>query len=267
MLFEVVQSGTGRGATLRGREVAGKTGTSADHRDAWFVGYSPELVAGVWVGNDDFTPMKRVTGGAIPAQIWRGFMQTALKGVRAKPLPKAEPIYAPLIAEFDDDETRARLFPRLGRLLDRVLGDSRRLRVPETLPRQAPLPDVRLSEREYAQDAGPVPRASDVPPDVRRPEPYDERGYMRDRYAYRPAPRRDELRPYARRPEPRFEPEYARERYPYAPNVEPDPRSRYGYGYEPRSRPRYDNGPDPYYTAPRRAPPPAYYDPRYRDYR
>jgi hypothetical protein len=71
--------------------VAGKTGTSADFRDAWFVGFSPEFVTGVWVGNDDFTPMKKVTGGSLPAQIWSGFMRTALKNVPPAPLPRALP--------------------------------------------------------------------------------------------------------------------------------------------------------------------------------
>ena len=91
MMYEVVQSGTGRGAAVPGHEVAGKTGTSADFRDAWFIGFSPELVTGVWVGNDDFTPMKKVTGGSLPAQIWSSFMRTALKNVPPTPLPRAAP--------------------------------------------------------------------------------------------------------------------------------------------------------------------------------
>ena len=91
MMYQVVQWGTGRGAAVPGHEVAGKTGTSADYRDAWFVGFSPEFVTAVWVGNDDFTPMKKVTGGSLPAQIWSGFMRTALKDVPPKPLPRALP--------------------------------------------------------------------------------------------------------------------------------------------------------------------------------
>jgi hypothetical protein len=91
MMYQVVQWGTGRGAAVPGHEVAGKTGTSADYRDAWFIGFSPELVTGVWVGNDDFSPMKKVTGGSLPAQIWSGFMRTALKNVPPTPLPRAAP--------------------------------------------------------------------------------------------------------------------------------------------------------------------------------
>jgi penicillin-binding protein 1A len=75
VLQHTVESGTGRAARLPGRRVGGKTGTSQDSRDAWFVGYSGDLVAGVWVGNDDATPMKNVTGGFVPAIIWRQTME------------------------------------------------------------------------------------------------------------------------------------------------------------------------------------------------
>ncbi len=90
MLRQVIANGTGR-AAWPGRRAAGKTGTSQDSRDAWFVGYSGDLVTGVWVGNDDFSPMKRVTGGGLPARLWRAFMVDALKSKapprRAAPRP------------------------------------------------------------------------------------------------------------------------------------------------------------------------------------
>ena len=76
MLRETVRTGTGRAARL-GRGEAGKTGTSQSFRDAWFVGFAGDLVAGVWVGNDDDRPMKKVTGGGLPARIWRAFMRDA----------------------------------------------------------------------------------------------------------------------------------------------------------------------------------------------
>ncbi len=91
MLYEVIQTGTGRAAALGEREVAGKTGTTQDYRDAWFLGFSADLVAGVWVGNDDFTPMKGVTGGGLPAQIWSRFMSGALHNTPLQPLPRATP--------------------------------------------------------------------------------------------------------------------------------------------------------------------------------
>lgn len=77
MLKKVVEAGTGRGAAI-GREVAGKTGTTDDYRDAWFMGYSPDIVAGVWLGNDDNSKLPGITGGGLPAKVWGNFMKTAL---------------------------------------------------------------------------------------------------------------------------------------------------------------------------------------------
>src|SRR5438270_7505898 len=88
MLAGVVGRGTGKSAAL-GRPAAGKTGTTQEYRDAWFIGYTADLVAGVWLGNDDNSPMNRVTGGSLPAFTWRNFMMTATSGVPAKPLPSA----------------------------------------------------------------------------------------------------------------------------------------------------------------------------------
>jgi len=77
MLSEALVSGTGRAARLGDRAAAGKTGTSQKYRDGWFVGYTADLVTGVWLGNDDDTPTKRVTGGQLPASLWKSFMRTA----------------------------------------------------------------------------------------------------------------------------------------------------------------------------------------------
>jgi penicillin-binding protein 1A len=76
LLRGVVEHGTGRAAALQGF-AAGKTGTAQDYRDAWFVGFDDHLVVGVWVGNDDHSPMKNVTGGSLPARIWKDFLQQA----------------------------------------------------------------------------------------------------------------------------------------------------------------------------------------------
>lgn len=78
MLRGVVRDGSGRAAALPGVAVAGKTGTSSDYRDAWFVGYAGNLVLGVWLGNDDNSPMRNVTGGGLPAELWREIMARAL---------------------------------------------------------------------------------------------------------------------------------------------------------------------------------------------
>jgi penicillin-binding protein 1A len=84
----MTDGGTGYGAALD-RPAAGKTGTSQDFRDAWFIGYTAQYVAGVWVGNDDASPMTRVSGGGLPARIWHRFMADASNGLPVEPLPGA----------------------------------------------------------------------------------------------------------------------------------------------------------------------------------
>ncbi len=83
MLEDVINHGTGYPNAVIGRPAAGKTGTTTNFRDAWFVGYTPDLVAAVWLGNDDYHPMSESYGGNIPARIWARFMQGALKNVAA----------------------------------------------------------------------------------------------------------------------------------------------------------------------------------------
>ena len=80
MLAEVIRTGTGGAAEIEGWPIAGKTGTSQSSRDAWFIGYSAELLAGVWTGNDDDTPMDGVTGGGLPARLWSDLMTIAHEG-------------------------------------------------------------------------------------------------------------------------------------------------------------------------------------------
>ncbi len=87
MMRETLLTGTGRKADVPGWEAAGKTGTTQDFRDAWFVGYTSRLVASVWLGNDDNSPMKRVSGGGLPSEIWGKFMRSALQGAQPSPLP------------------------------------------------------------------------------------------------------------------------------------------------------------------------------------
>jgi len=87
MLEQTLATGTAKHASLPGWPAAGKTGTSQDFRDAWFIGYTAHLITGVWLGNDDGTPTKHVTGGGMPVQIWNHFMRGAHQGVPAVALP------------------------------------------------------------------------------------------------------------------------------------------------------------------------------------
>jgi penicillin-binding protein 1A len=125
LLYQVMLSGTGAGASLGRRPAAGKTGTTNDWRDAWFVGYTPQLIAGVWVGNDAYEPMEKVTGGAIPAAIWKEFMLSAHQGLPVAGIDGAYPAVAyasePLLLNFYADVARG---------LDRVQrdGNARRYR-------------------------------------------------------------------------------------------------------------------------------------------
>ena len=93
--------GTGKAAEP-GRAAAGKTGTSQDFRDGWFVGFTAELVTGVWFGNDDSTPMDKVTGGTLPAQLWGRVMQRGLDGLPQRPLPGGG---GELVAQSQQDDS------------------------------------------------------------------------------------------------------------------------------------------------------------------
>ena len=93
--------GTGAGAALPGYDLAGKTGTTSDYRDAWFMGFTGGFVTAVWTGRDDNSPMHKVTGGGAPAQIWRAFMAAALPRLAVAPIP-AGPNPPPATAPVDD---------------------------------------------------------------------------------------------------------------------------------------------------------------------
>jgi penicillin-binding protein 1A len=118
LLGAVVEEGTGRAARL-GQKAYGKTGTTQDYRDALFVGFTGDLVVGVWVGNDDHSPMTRMVGGDLPARIWRDVMTAGLKaGLVARDGP-AEPRYQRYAPEVIEDAPRPKRVPKWIR---RILG-------------------------------------------------------------------------------------------------------------------------------------------------
>ena len=94
MLRGAIEVGTAKKATLPGWPIAGKTGTTQSNRDAVFVGYSARMITGVWIGNDDDTPMKGVGGGSYPAELWSQFMQKAHQGLSVADLPRGNPLPA-----------------------------------------------------------------------------------------------------------------------------------------------------------------------------
>ncbi|MFC7053241.1 transglycosylase domain-containing protein [Hansschlegelia quercus] len=98
MLSETLKSGTARGATFKAWPAAGKTGTSQDFRDAWFIGYTAQFVTAVWLGNDDNSPTKHASGGGLPVEIWSRFMAKAHEGMPVAELPGE---WSPRVAGYE----------------------------------------------------------------------------------------------------------------------------------------------------------------------
>ena len=171
MLKRVVSEGTGVAARMSGWEVAGKTGTTQSSRDALFVGFTSNITTGVWFGNDDGTPMKRVTGGGLPAETWHQFMVAAHKGLTPAPLfgssgmPQSDvpPVDKPGVPMASREQPSSR------RTLTDIISDfltggpkkpapqPQQQAQPRTQP-QAPVPPAPVAQQSAA--TAPVPPAS-----------------------------------------------------------------------------------------------------------
>jgi penicillin-binding protein 1A len=139
MMQMVVNDGTGKRAQLDFTQAVGKTGTSSSYRDAWFMGFTGDYVTGVWIGNDDFRPMDRVTGGGMPASAWHSFMQAAHTNMNIKQIPGL-PLHPVQVAERARIEELRRTQPQLAQeLAARGRGSDRRMseKLKETLRKVA----------------------------------------------------------------------------------------------------------------------------------
>jgi membrane peptidoglycan carboxypeptidase len=227
MLKTVITSGTGTGANI-GRPAAGKTGTSQDWRDAWFVGFTPDILTAVWVGNDGGAPMAKVTGGELPAQIWRKYMTVAEAKLPPRDFPwlvqePNMPAGSVSVADQSADEE------------------------PSPYEDQPDMGDDGARADPGQPQAGPVaPDEDQAPPDVRQDR---GRPYARGDYE-------DRANPYARDP-------YARDPYAARGGYD-DPRAYPSDGgdEERGPPPRYGRGwresPPPDYGDDGQAPPPRY---------
>src|SRR5882724_1020594 len=124
MMQETLVSGTARKAEIPGWMAAGKTGTSQDFRDAWFIGYTANLVTGVWLGNDDNSPTRKATGGGLPVEVWTRFMRTAHQGVPVAALPNSQ----------------MSALPNLAQIASQIIAPTPREPQPIPMPQQQPLP-------------------------------------------------------------------------------------------------------------------------------
>ncbi|KAF0183878.1 MAG: penicillin-binding protein [Hyphomonadaceae bacterium] len=140
MLSDVIAFGTGQRAQLQdGREAAGKTGTSSNFRDAWFIGYTADIICGVWIGNDEFKPMAGVSGGTLPAHIWASFMNKAHEGMPNSPLPTMDDLNQPDIANLIRFyQSLSEFFASAGGAQLSPLGVNQRLAKSQTPPTAAP---------------------------------------------------------------------------------------------------------------------------------
>jgi membrane peptidoglycan carboxypeptidase len=285
MLYKVVTSGTGTAARLSDREAAGKTGTTQEYRDAWFVGFTPDYVASVWVGNDDNSPMRKVTGGLVPAALWKQVMTVAEQGLPPRPLDRtpepasvSESLAADQVAYVDDVDSAAPQLPQeeagdfasgsgvtLGRVAQKDDRDNAAPPAASSYPRAAPayaeLRPADQSQRQIRHDADSSP-----PPEAPRENPSRYPTAADASPTYRPWSQVRQM-PYASG-EVEPAPQTARENYPTRQAAEVPPTYQSWSQARDNAYRAWRDRPNPpaypYYSAPRAYyPAPSYADPRY----
>lgn len=181
MMQMVVEDGTGKRAHLDFTYAAGKTGTSSSYRDAWFMGFTGDYVTGVWIGNDDFRPMDRVTGGSVPATAWQSFMAVAHASMNIRQIPGL-PLHPTQVAERNRLEEIKRTQPQLALDLARNAANQQHLmsaRLKETLRAVARSMRVAAGLPEPAPPEAPLAPAS-APASQRKADLAAPRGSGRD---------------------------------------------------------------------------------------
>ncbi len=179
MMQMVVNEGTGRRAGLDFTHAVGKTGTSSGYRDAWFMGFTGQLVTGVWIGNDDFRPMNKVTGGSLPAQTWHSFMSVAHTNMNIQTIPGLQP-HPRQIEELQRVAEAQRSDP--GAATSAALGSGQQpgKRSSSLMPEPTRAALARLSQAMRKAGGLPEPSPASVPADPSaprgpKPEPADKR--------------------------------------------------------------------------------------------
>jgi len=164
MLRGVITSGSGRSAAIGGRDIAGKTGTTSDYKDAWFVGYTGGFVAAVWVGKDDNKAMRGVTGGSSPAAIWRGFMEAALPKLAVQPIPNGPPLPEGWVAPDPVGDMMGQVEDPYAQPLEGEPGPA--IVDGQPLPTPAPLPN----DQPIIRPTSPQPSTKEAPRSDKKPE-------------------------------------------------------------------------------------------------
>jgi len=175
MLRGVITGGTARAAAIEGYDLAGKTGTTSDYKDAWFVGYTGGFVTAVWVGRDDNTPMRRVTGGGAPAAIWRQFMAAALPRLSVQRIPDGPPM-----PEGWQEGLQAQGEDPIGDLIDGIgglFGGGDEGGQPTQLPEPVPMPEPVRPQQPPPQ---PQREPATPPPASPSPQPAEPRSDGRE---------------------------------------------------------------------------------------